>query len=107
MLLLSLLLGLLSLAGVAWIILVGSLLSVDGLFMSLILLTIAGVFFLNVLLECRDHGLLGKNGDSHTNVRNSESRSRREFCGPTRALSPSHVHAQSLALLRHRMADCA
>jgi len=61
MLLLSLLLGLLSLAGVAWIILIGSLLSVDGLFMSLILLTIAGVFFLNVLLECRDHGLLGKN----------------------------------------------
>ena len=61
MLLLSLLLGLLSLVGVAWIIIVGSLLSVDGLFMSLILLTIAGVFFLNVLLECRDHGLLGKN----------------------------------------------
>jgi len=61
MLLLSLLLGLLSLAGVAWIILIGSLLSVDGLFMSLILLTLAGVFFLNVLLECRDHGLLGKN----------------------------------------------
>jgi len=53
--------GLLSLAGVAWIIIVGSLLSVDGLFMSLILLTLAGVFFLNVLLECRDHGLLGKN----------------------------------------------
>ncbi len=60
MLLLSLLLGLLSLAGIAWIILVGSLLSVDGLFMSLILLTLAGVFFLNVLLECRDHGFLGK-----------------------------------------------
>jgi len=60
MLLLSLLLGLLSLAGVAWIIIVGSLLSVDGLFMSLILLTLAGVFFLNVLLECRDHGFLGK-----------------------------------------------
>ena len=61
MLLLSLLFGLLSLAGVVWIIIVGSLLSVDGLFMSLILLTLAGVFFLNVLLECRDHGLLGKN----------------------------------------------
>ena len=60
MLLLSLLLGLISLAGVAWIIIVGSLLSVDGLFMSLILLTLAGVFFLNVLLECRDHGFLGK-----------------------------------------------
>jgi hypothetical protein len=60
MLLLSLLLGLLSLAGIVWIIIVGSLLSVDGLFMSLILLTLAGVFFLNVLLECRDHGFLGK-----------------------------------------------
>ncbi|HXM95277.1 MAG TPA: hypothetical protein VOA64_13655 [Candidatus Dormibacteraeota bacterium] len=61
MLLLSLLLGLISLAGVAWIIIVGSLLSVDGLFMSLILLTVSGIFFLNVLLECRDHGLIGKN----------------------------------------------
>ena len=61
MLLLSLLLGLLSLAGIAWIVIVGSLLSVDGLFMSLILLTLAGIFFLNVFLECRDHGLLGKN----------------------------------------------
>ena len=60
MLLLSLLLGFISLAGVAWIIIVGSLLSVDGLFMSLILLTLAGIFFLNVLLECRDHGFLGK-----------------------------------------------
>ena len=60
MLLLSLLLGLLSLAGIAWIIIVGSLLSVDGLFMSLILLTIAGIFFLNVLLELRDHRSAGK-----------------------------------------------
>ena len=59
-LLLSLLLGLLSLAGIVWIIIVGSLLSVDGLFMSLILLTLAGIFFLNVFLECRDHGFLGK-----------------------------------------------
>jgi hypothetical protein len=64
MLLLSLLLGLLSLAGVAWIIIVGSLLSVDGLFMSLILLTLAGIFFLNVLLECRDHGFIGKNKEA-------------------------------------------
>jgi uncharacterized membrane protein len=60
MLLLSLLLGLLSLAGVIWIIIVGSLLSVDGLFMSLILLTVAGIFFLNVLLELRDHRSAGK-----------------------------------------------
>jgi hypothetical protein len=60
MLLLSLLLGLLSLVGIAWIIIVGSLLSVDGLFMSLILLTLAGVFFLNALLEFRDHRSAGK-----------------------------------------------
>jgi hypothetical protein len=60
MLLLSLLLGLLSLAGIVWIIIVGSLLSVDGLFMSLILLTLSGIFLLNVFLECRDHGFLGK-----------------------------------------------
>ena len=64
MLLLSLLLGLLSLAGIVWIIIVGSLLSVDGLFMSLILLTIAGVFFLNVLLELRDHRSAGKAKDT-------------------------------------------
>ena len=64
MLLLSLLLGLLSLAGIVWIVIVGSLLSVDGLFMSLILLTLAGIFFLNVFLECRDHGLLGKNKET-------------------------------------------
>jgi hypothetical protein len=64
MLLLSLLLGLLSLAGIAWIIIVGALLSVDGLFMSLILLTLAGVFFLNVLLECRDCGFFGKSKEA-------------------------------------------
>lgn len=60
MLLVSMLLGLLSLAGIVWIIIVGSLLSVDGLFMSLILLTLAGIFFLNVFLECRDCGYFGK-----------------------------------------------
>jgi hypothetical protein len=60
MLLLSLLLGLLSLAGIVWIIIVGSLFSVDGLFMSLILLTLAGIFLLNVFLELRDHRSAGK-----------------------------------------------
>jgi hypothetical protein len=64
MLFLSLLLGLLSLAGIAWIVIVGSLLSVDGLFMTLILLALAGVFFLNVLLECRDCGFLGKSKEA-------------------------------------------
>jgi uncharacterized membrane protein len=60
MLLISILLGLLSLAGIAWIVIVGSLLSVDGLFMTLILLTLAGIFFLNVLLELRDRRSAGK-----------------------------------------------
>jgi len=68
MLLLSLLLGLLSLAGIVWIIIVGSLLSVDGLFMSLILLTIAGIFFLNVLLELRDHRSAGKDKEAPKGV---------------------------------------
>jgi hypothetical protein len=60
MLLLSLLLGLLPLAGIAWIVIAGSITSVDGLFMSLILLTLSGIFFMNVYLELRDHGLIGK-----------------------------------------------
>jgi hypothetical protein len=59
-LLISVLLGLLSLAGIAWIVIVGSLLTVDGLFMTLILLTLAGIFFLNVFLELRDRGSAGK-----------------------------------------------
>ena len=59
-LVISILLGLLSLAGVAWIVAAGSITSVDGLFMSLILLSLSGIFFLNVFLELRDHGLLGK-----------------------------------------------
>jgi hypothetical protein len=60
LLLISLLLGFLSLAGIAWIVIVGSLFSVDGLFMTLILLTLTGTFFLNVYLELRDRGSAGK-----------------------------------------------
>jgi hypothetical protein len=60
MLLISILLGLLPLAGIAWIILDRAITSVDGLFMSLILLTLSGIFFLNVLWELRDRGLSGK-----------------------------------------------
>jgi hypothetical protein len=59
-LLISLLLGLLSLAGIVWIVIVGSLLTVDGLFMTLILLTLTGIFLLNVFLELRDRGSAGK-----------------------------------------------
>jgi hypothetical protein len=60
MLLISILLGLLPLAGIAWIVLGHAITSVDGLFMSLILLTLSGVFFLNVAWELRDRGMFGK-----------------------------------------------
>ena len=57
-LLLSLLLALVPLAGIAWIVVRGSIFNVDGLFMSLILLTLSGIFFLNVAMELHDRGLL-------------------------------------------------
>jgi hypothetical protein len=58
MLLLSIVLGVVPLAGIAWILLAGSITTVDGMFMSLILLTLSGIFFLNALWELRDHGFL-------------------------------------------------
>jgi len=58
MLLLSIILALIPLAGIAWILLAGSITTVDGMFMSLILLTVSGIFLLDVLLELRDRGLL-------------------------------------------------
>jgi hypothetical protein len=64
MLLISIVLGLLPLAGIAWIIIAGSITSVDGLFMSLILLTLSGIFLMNAFLELRDRGLIGKKGPS-------------------------------------------
>jgi hypothetical protein len=59
-LLASILLGLIPLAGIAWIIVSGTLTTVDGLFESLIMLSISGVFFLNAFWELRERGLLGK-----------------------------------------------
>ena len=58
MLLLSILLALIPLVGIAWIVIRRSLTSVDGLFMSLILLTLSGVFFLNALFEMDARGWL-------------------------------------------------
>jgi uncharacterized membrane protein len=54
LLLLSIVLGIVPLAGIAWILLVGSITTVDSMFMSLILLTLSGLFFLNVFWELRD-----------------------------------------------------
>jgi hypothetical protein len=53
MLFTSILLALVPLLGIAWIVLFGSITTVDGLFMSLILLTISGVFGGNALYELR------------------------------------------------------
>jgi hypothetical protein len=58
LLLISAVLGLLPLAGVVWILLTPMRATVDGLFMSLILLTLSGVFMLNVYWEMRDRGML-------------------------------------------------
>jgi len=55
MLVLSVILGIVPLIGVGWIVLKASVTTVDGLFMSLILLTLSGILFLNAFLE-----LLGK-----------------------------------------------
>ena len=53
MLVLSVLLAIVPLIGVAWIVLKASITTVDGLFMSLILLSLSGILFLNAFLEVR------------------------------------------------------
>ncbi len=55
----SIVLGVLPLAGIAGMAVSGMLMTVDGLFLSLILLTLSGVFLLNVFWEMRDRGWLG------------------------------------------------
>jgi hypothetical protein len=65
-LVLSLVLGVVPLAGVAWIFASGMITlsppscTVDGLFMTLILLTLSACFLLNAFWEARDKGLFGK-----------------------------------------------
>ena len=65
-LVLSLVLGVLPLLGVVAIFLSGMItfspfsVTMDGLFMTLILLTLSGCFLLNAFWEMRDRGLLGK-----------------------------------------------
>jgi hypothetical protein len=58
MLLISIVLGIVPLFGIVWTIATGTIKTQDGLFMSLILLTLSGVFFLNAFWELRDRGLL-------------------------------------------------
>ncbi len=58
MLVISIVMGVVPLLGIAWTIVTGTVTTVDGLFMSLILLTLSAVFFLNAFWELRDRGAL-------------------------------------------------
>jgi hypothetical protein len=58
MLVISIVMGIVPLLGLAWTIATGTVTTVDGLFMSLILLTLSAVFFLNAFWELRDRGAL-------------------------------------------------
>jgi hypothetical protein len=53
-LVLSIVLGIVPLLGIAWTVASGTITTVDGLFMSLILLTLSGILFLNAFLEVRN-----------------------------------------------------
>jgi len=69
---LSLVLGIVPLIGVAWIFISGMITlsppsaTVDGLFMTLILLTLSACFMLNAFWEARDKGLIGKKPSAPT-----------------------------------------
>ncbi len=58
LLLLSILLAIIPLLGIVWTFTSGSLETVDGLFISLILLTLSGILMLNTFWEMRDRGYL-------------------------------------------------
>jgi hypothetical protein len=58
MLVLSVVLAIIPLLGIAWVLTSGTLTTVDGLFMCLILLTLSGILMLNALMEARARGLL-------------------------------------------------
>ncbi len=66
MLIISLVLAVLPLLGIVWTLMNGLITTVDGLFITLILLTLSGVFLLNAYWEMRDQGLLGAKKDGKT-----------------------------------------
>ena len=59
-LVLSVILGLVPLAGIARIAMNGTITTVDGLFMSIIMLALSSILFLNVYLEARQKFILKK-----------------------------------------------
>ncbi len=58
MLLISIVLGIIPLAGIVWMVVEGTITTVDGLFLSLILLSLSGLFFLDALWDLCDRGFL-------------------------------------------------
>ena len=58
MLVISLVLGIIPLLGIVWAIIDGSLFTVDGLFMSIILLTLSAILLMNAAWEAKSMGLL-------------------------------------------------
>ena len=58
MLMISIVLGVVPWFGIAWTVATGTIKTQDGLFMTLILLTLSGIFFLNAFWELRDKGAL-------------------------------------------------
>ncbi len=58
MLVISIVLGVVPWFGIAWTVMTGTIKTQDGLFMSLILVTLSAVFFLNAFWELRDKGAL-------------------------------------------------
>ncbi len=53
MLVLSLIVGVVPLAGIARIVMNGTITTVDGLFVSIVMLALSGILFVNVYLEAR------------------------------------------------------
>ena len=60
MFVLSILLGMVPLLGIARIVINGTITTVDGIFMSLIMLALSGILFLNLYLEARKKFILKK-----------------------------------------------
>ena len=76
-LLVSLLLALLPLLGIGWILMYGSITTVDGLFTSLILAAMSGILGLNVLLELKHRSTGETESATNPTLRSSNGLSQR------------------------------
>src|SRR5215831_14593500 len=94
---LSLFLGIVPLIGVVWIFVSGMITlvppsaTVDGLFMTLILLTLSACFLLNALWEARDQGLLKFLQKKDTGTKSTPAPTR-----PATATSPAKVPGEKV-----------